>query len=54
MYIFCRGYGFVRFGDENEHTRALNEMQGATGCGGRPIRVSLATPKKYFFILLCS
>ncbi|RDD41341.1 tRNA selenocysteine 1-associated protein 1 [Trichoplax sp. H2] len=41
-----RGYGFVRFGDENEHTRALNEMQGASGCGGRPIRVSLATPKK--------
>ncbi|KAI1300738.1 hypothetical protein EDD11_005961 [Mortierella claussenii] len=39
-----RGYGFVRFGDETEQQRALQEMQGVY-CGSRPIRVSLATPK---------
>lgn len=41
-----RGYGFVRFGAENERQRSLNEMQGARGCGGKAIRVSVATPKK--------
>ncbi|KXJ11213.1 tRNA selenocysteine 1-associated protein 1 isoform X2 [Exaiptasia diaphana] len=41
-----RGYGFVRFFDEREHKRAMTEMQGAVGCGGKPIRVSAATPKK--------
>ncbi|KAF9432000.1 hypothetical protein BGZ76_011420 [Entomortierella beljakovae] len=39
-----RGYGFVRFADENEQQRALHEMQGVF-CGNRPIRVSMATPK---------
>ncbi|KAG0356987.1 hypothetical protein BC939DRAFT_506673 [Gamsiella multidivaricata] len=39
-----RGYGFVRFGDESEQLRALQEMQGVY-CGSRPIRVSMATPK---------
>jgi len=41
-----RGYGFVRFGDESEHQRALTEMQGFTGINVKPLRVSLATPKK--------
>ena len=39
------GYGFVRFSDENEMKRALVEMQGASGLGSKPIRVSVATPK---------
>lgn len=39
-----RGYGFVRFSDEAERDRALLEMNGQL-VGGRPIRVSLATPK---------
>jgi len=42
---FSRGYGFVRFSDENEMKRALVEMQGASGLGSKPIRVSVATPK---------
>jgi len=40
-----RGYGFVRFSDETEQKRALSEMQGARGLGGKAIRVSVATPK---------
>ncbi|KAJ3047649.1 hypothetical protein HK097_011346 [Rhizophlyctis rosea] len=39
-----RGYGFVRFWDENEANRAINEMQGVI-CGSRPMRISVATPK---------
>ena len=38
------GYGFVRFWDENEANRAINEMQGVI-CGTRPMRISVATPK---------
>uniref|UniRef100_UPI00358F7CF6 LOW QUALITY PROTEIN: tRNA selenocysteine 1-associated protein 1-like n=1 Tax=Myxine glutinosa TaxID=7769 RepID=UPI00358F7CF6 len=40
-----RGYGFVRFAEENEQKKALGEMQGATGLGSRPVKISLATPK---------
>ncbi|KAG8368333.1 hypothetical protein BUALT_Bualt15G0034700 [Buddleja alternifolia] len=40
-----KGYGFVRFGDENERSRAMTEMNGAF-CSSRPMRVSVATPKK--------
>ena len=39
-----RGYGFVRFNDQGDQERALNEMQGVY-CGNRPMRVSAATPK---------
>ncbi|KAJ8651683.1 hypothetical protein O0I10_012751 [Lichtheimia ornata] len=39
-----RGYGFVRFSDQNDQQRALMEMQGYI-IGSRPIRVSVATPK---------
>ena len=39
-----RGYGFVRFSDEVDQQRALNEMQGVY-CGNRPMRISTATPK---------
>ncbi|KAL8950657.1 MAG: hypothetical protein Q9222_003316 [Ikaeria aurantiellina] len=39
-----RGYGFVRFSDEQDQQRALNEMQGVY-CGNRPMRISTATPK---------
>ncbi|BFZ60583.1 hypothetical protein YB2330_001622 [Saitoella coloradoensis] len=39
-----RGYGFVRFSDEMDQQRALNEMQGVY-CGNRPMRISTATPK---------
>ncbi|KAK7854914.1 polyadenylate-binding protein rbp47 [Quercus suber] len=40
-----KGYGFVRFGDENERSRAVTEMNGMY-CSSRPMRVGVATPKK--------
>ncbi|XP_047937685.1 polyadenylate-binding protein RBP47-like [Salvia hispanica] len=40
-----KGYGFVRFGDESERTRAMNEMSGVY-CSSRPMRIGVATPKK--------
>ncbi|KAL7602196.1 polyadenylate-binding protein RBP47 isoform X1 [Lactuca sativa] len=40
-----KGYGFVRFSDENEKTRAMNEMNGQY-CSSRPMRIGVATPKK--------
>ncbi|KAK7252050.1 hypothetical protein RIF29_35750 [Crotalaria pallida] len=42
-----KGYGFVRFGDENEKTRAMTEMNGVF-CSSRPMRVGVATPKKTY------
>ncbi|XP_022986538.1 polyadenylate-binding protein RBP47-like [Cucurbita maxima] len=40
-----KGYGFVRFGDESERTRAVTEMNGIY-CSSRPMRIGVATPKK--------
>uniref|UniRef100_A0A2P2LNC1 RNA-binding protein 47 n=1 Tax=Rhizophora mucronata TaxID=61149 RepID=A0A2P2LNC1_RHIMU len=40
-----KGYGFVRFSDENERSRAMVEMNGVY-CSSRPMRISVATPKK--------
>ncbi|KAK6946141.1 RNA recognition motif domain [Dillenia turbinata] len=40
-----KGYGFVRFGDENEKSRAMTEMNGIY-CSSRPMRIGVATPKK--------
>ncbi|CAN1307348.1 Polyadenylate-binding protein RBP47B [Linum perenne] len=40
-----KGYGFVRFGDENERSRAMVEMNGVY-CSTRPMRIGVATPKK--------
>ncbi|KAF9675536.1 hypothetical protein SADUNF_Sadunf09G0042400 [Salix dunnii] len=40
-----KGYGFVKFADENERNRAMTEMNGVF-CSTRPMRISMATPKK--------
>ncbi|XWS15587.1 hypothetical protein CRYUN_Cryun34aG0013500 [Craigia yunnanensis] len=40
-----KGYGFVRFGDENEHNRAMTEMNGVF-CSTRPMRIGPATNNK--------
>ncbi|KAJ0983137.1 hypothetical protein J5N97_011392 [Dioscorea zingiberensis] len=40
-----KGYGFVRFGDLNEQTRAMTEMNGMY-CSSRPIRTGPAASKK--------
>ncbi|TKW29949.1 hypothetical protein SEVIR_2G002400v4 [Setaria viridis] len=42
-----KGYGFVRFGDANEHVQAMTEMNGAY-CSTRPMRIGPAPNKKYF------
>lgn len=39
-----RCFGFVRFAEESERQRALEEMNGVW-FGGRPLRVALATPR---------
>uniref|UniRef100_A0A0B7BR73 tRNA selenocysteine-associated protein 1 n=1 Tax=Arion vulgaris TaxID=1028688 RepID=A0A0B7BR73_9EUPU len=41
-----KGFGFVRFSEENDQQRALIEMQHMTGLGRRPIKVSLASIKR--------
>lgn len=43
-----RCFGFVRFANEQDRSRALVEMDGKW-LGGRPIRVALATPKNQGF-----
>ncbi|XP_059637461.1 polyadenylate-binding protein RBP47-like isoform X2 [Cornus florida] len=40
-----KGYGFVRFGDENERSQAMTEMNGVY-CSIRPMRIGAATPRK--------
>ncbi|XP_078436688.1 polyadenylate-binding protein RBP45-like [Wolffia australiana] len=40
-----KGYGFVRFGDVNEQTRAMTEMNGVF-CSTRPMRIGPAATKK--------
>ena len=40
-----KGFGFVRFGEEEEKDTALSTMNGVT-CGSRSIRVAPATAKK--------
>lgn len=40
-----KGYGFVRFGDDSERSRAMTEMNGMY-CSSRPMRIGAATPRK--------
>lgn len=42
---FSKGYGFVRFGIEDEQKAALWEMNGYLGLGTRPIKICNAVPK---------
>nr|ACO12537.1 tRNA selenocysteine-associated protein 1 [Lepeophtheirus salmonis]ADD24564.1 tRNA selenocysteine 1-associated protein 1 [Lepeophtheirus salmonis] len=42
---FSKGYGFIRFGNEQEQQSALISMMGVSGLGAKPIKVSLAIPK---------
>ena len=41
-----KGYGFVRFTEEQEQQRALREMESVAGLGSRAIKVRIAVPKK--------
>uniref|UniRef100_A0A0D9VVS9 RRM domain-containing protein n=1 Tax=Leersia perrieri TaxID=77586 RepID=A0A0D9VVS9_9ORYZ len=40
-----KGYGFVEFGDSDEQTRAMTEMNGQY-CSSRPMRIGAASNKK--------
>ncbi|CAL9242329.1 unnamed protein product [Arabidopsis halleri] len=40
-----KGYGFVRFGDESERSKAMLEMNGVKCCS-RAMRIGPATPRK--------
>ncbi|KAI0499083.1 hypothetical protein KFK09_019984 [Dendrobium nobile] len=40
-----KGYGFVRFGNDNEKALAMTEMNGVY-CSSRPMRIGAATPRK--------
>jgi len=42
---FSKGYGFIRFGNEQEQQTALTTMMGLAGLGSKPIKVSLAIAK---------
>jgi len=42
---FSKGYGFIRFGNEQEQQTALSTMAGLGGLGTKPIKVSLAIAK---------
>ena len=44
----------MRFFDEAEHKRALVEMQGASGLGGKPIKVNAAVQKGCSVFLVSS
>ncbi|XP_053614907.1 tRNA selenocysteine 1-associated protein 1 [Plodia interpunctella] len=42
---YTKGYGFVRFGNEEEQRNALYAMNGYTGLGTKPIKICTAVPK---------
>lgn len=42
---FSKGYGFVRFGLEDEHWTALHRMSGYVGLGTKPLKICSAVPK---------
>lgn len=42
---FSRGYGFVKFGLEEEQKSALNEMNGYLGLGSKALKICSAVPK---------
>lgn len=42
---FSKGYGFVKFGLEEEQKSALYEMNGYIGLGTKPLKICSAVPK---------
>ncbi|XP_042318751.1 putative uncharacterized protein C6orf52 homolog isoform X3 [Sceloporus undulatus] len=43
---YSRGYGFVRFSDEGDMMRALQDCQNAPGLGGKRIRLTIGISKR--------
>lgn len=42
---FSKGFGFIRFSNEVEQQTAMTSMNGMSGLGGKPIKVSVAVNK---------
>ncbi|XP_026320878.1 tRNA selenocysteine 1-associated protein 1 isoform X2 [Hyposmocoma kahamanoa] len=42
---YTKGYGFVRFGNEDEQRNALYAMNGYNGLGTKPLKICTAVPK---------
>jgi len=42
---FSKGFGFIRFGNEQEQQTAMTSMMGVSGLGSKPIKVSVAVQK---------
>lgn len=42
---FSKGYGFVRFGNDEEQKNALRTMNGFVGLGMKPLKICIAVPK---------
>lgn len=42
---YTKGYGFVRFGNEDEQRNALYAMNGYNGLGSKPLKICTAVPK---------
>ncbi|XP_049831136.1 tRNA selenocysteine 1-associated protein 1 isoform X1 [Schistocerca gregaria] len=46
---YSKGYGFIRFANEEEQKLCLIQMNGYKGLGGKPIKISNAVPKPHRF-----
>jgi len=42
---YSKGYGFIKFGSEEEKKHCLNNMNGFPGLGSKPIKVSSVIPR---------
>ncbi|XP_026817952.1 tRNA selenocysteine 1-associated protein 1 isoform X2 [Rhopalosiphum maidis] len=51
---YSKGYGFIRFGSEEEQKHCLNNMNGFPGLGSKPIKVSNVIPKSERHIVVAS
>nr|CAD7426371.1 unnamed protein product [Timema monikensis] len=44
---YSKGYGFIRFANEEEQKTCLKQMNSFTGLGGKPLKISNAVPKAH-------
>ncbi|XP_022170444.1 tRNA selenocysteine 1-associated protein 1-like isoform X2 [Myzus persicae] len=51
---YSKGYGFIRFGSEEEQKHCLNNMNGFPGLGSKLIKVSSVIPKSERHIVVAS
>ncbi|XP_025193524.1 tRNA selenocysteine 1-associated protein 1-like [Melanaphis sacchari] len=51
---YSKGYGFIRFSNEEEQKHCLNNMNGFPGLGSKPIKVSNVIPKSERHIVVAS